>query len=121
MLVEPPVPLVNETIICVGTAACWLLDFLTSNLLIKSLIYAKNILGGTAVSCLLNILGDDFKEEALVLLVENCDDYNFCSTVARSLKNYITEDDLPKLILDCNKVQEKLNSGNIKEFEAKFA
>jgi L-rhamnose mutarotase len=84
---------------------------------LKSLIYAKNILGGTAVSCLLNILGDDFKEEALVLLVENCDDYNFCSTVARSLKNYITEDDLPKLILYCNKVQEKLNSGNIKEFD----
>ena len=84
---------------------------------LKSLISAKDILGGTAVSCLLNILGDDFKEEALVLLVENCDDYNFCSTVARSLKNYITEDDLPKLILHCNKVQEKLNSGNIKEFD----
>lgn len=84
---------------------------------LKSLISEKNILGGTAVSCLLNILGDCFKEEALVLLVKNCDDYNFCSIVARSLRNYITTDDLPKLILYCNKVQEKLNSENIKEYD----
>ncbi|WP_192941056.1 SIR2 family NAD-dependent protein deacylase [Aliarcobacter cryaerophilus] len=83
---------------------------------LKALVRKGNSLGGIAVGCLLNLIGYSFKEEALSLLVENCDDYNFCTSIARSIKKYISEDDIPKLILYCNKVQEKLNSGNIETF-----
>ncbi len=84
---------------------------------LRGLIELGDTLGGNVVGSLLDILGHDFKLEALSLLVERCNDYNFCTEIGRSLKKYITEDDLPELLICSNKVQEKLNSKKIKRFE----
>jgi len=85
--------------------------------ILKGLIKLGNTLGANAVGCLLDILGYDFKFEALSLLVERCNDFNFCTEIGRSLKKYITEDDLPELLICSNQVQEKLSSRKIKKFE----
>lgn len=85
--------------------------------LLKKLINKKDSLGGSAVCCLINLLGYDFKNQALALLADNCYDYNFCSEIGRSIKKYVTSDDLPYLVTLCQQVQEKLNFGIIKEFD----
>jgi hypothetical protein len=85
--------------------------------ILKQLVHKGNTLGGEATGCLIDLQGADFKEEAFNLLVDYCDDYNFCSTIGRSLTKYVTEDDIPKLITLCQKVQQKLDSRKIKKFE----
>lgn len=85
--------------------------------ILRQLINKGNLLGGAAVGCLIDLLGDDFKNEALNLLVEYCDDYNFCSEIGRSIKKYITEDDIPSLLTLCQKVQEKIDIKKTKRFD----
>ena len=85
--------------------------------LLRQLINKGNVLGASAVGCLIDLLGDDFKNEALNLLVDYCDDYNFCSEIGRSLKKYVTEDDIPCFLSLCQKVQGKFDAGKAKEFD----
>lgn len=85
--------------------------------ILKQLIKKGNLVGGAATGCLIDLLGDDFKDEALNLLVDYCDDYNFCSEIGRSIKRYIKEDDVPRLLTLCQKVQIKFNERKIKRFE----
>lgn len=85
--------------------------------ILKKLIGKGNSLGGSAVSCIINVLGNDFKNEALVLLVDNYNDYNFCTEIGRSIKKYLTEDDLPQLLSLSKKVQDELKSKKIKKCE----
>lgn len=85
--------------------------------ILRQLIKKGNLLGGAAVGCLIDLLGDEFKYEALNLLVDNCDDYNFCSEIGRSIKRYVTEDDITSLLDLCQKVQEKFDARKIKEFD----
>ena len=84
---------------------------------LKEIIKLGNSIGAVAVGCILDILGYDYKLEALSLLVERCNDYNFCAEIGRNLIKYISEDDLPKLLLLSDQVQEKLNSKKIKKYE----
>lgn len=84
---------------------------------LRKLIKKANILGGAAVECVINLLGNSFKEEALQLLLDNYDNFNFCSTIGKSLKPYITKDDLPNIISKCKEVQEKLNGYAIESIE----
>lgn len=85
--------------------------------LLKKLINKGNSLGGAAVGCLLDLSGYGFKDQVLNLLVDKCDDYNFCTEIGRSLEKYITIDDLPLLLNICKQVQEKLDSKKIKRYE----
>ena len=84
--------------------------------ILKKLIQKGNLIGGNTVGCLIDLMGDDFKNEAFNLLVDYCDDYNFCSEIGRSIKKYVTADDIPTLLNLCQNVQEKLNGGKIEEF-----
>jgi hypothetical protein len=84
---------------------------------IKKLINYGNALGGSAVSLILKTIGEEFKDDALELLVKYCDDYNFCSIVGRELQNFITKSDLPKLLEITDQVQERLNAKEIKRYE----
>jgi hypothetical protein len=84
--------------------------------ILKQLINKGDILGGSAVGCLLDLQGAVFKNEVLNLLVDYCDDYNFCSEIGRSIKKYVTEDDIPTLFALCQNVQEKFDTGKIKKF-----
>lgn len=85
--------------------------------ILKKLINKGDLLGGAAAGCLIDLMGIDFKNEALNLLVDYCDDYNFCSEIGRSIKNDIIVNDISTILYLCQNVQEKLNAGNIKEFE----
>ena len=85
--------------------------------ILRQLINKGNLLGGAAVGCLIDLLGDDFKSEALNLLADYCDDYNFCSEIGRSIKRYITKDDIHTLITLCQKVQEKFDAGKTNKFD----
>ncbi|TAE84375.1 MAG: hypothetical protein EAY81_07650, partial [Bacteroidetes bacterium] len=84
---------------------------------LKQLIEKGNTLGGSAAGCLIDLLGTDFKNEAFNLLVDFCDDYNFCSEIGRSVKKYVTEDDIPKLLTLCQRVQQKFENHEIKKIE----
>jgi len=85
--------------------------------ILKRLISKGDSLGGSTVVCLLDLLGNNFKNEALTLLVDNCHDYNFCSEIGRTIKKYVMLDDLPYLSILCQRVQERLISGRIKKFD----
>jgi hypothetical protein len=85
--------------------------------ILRNLIKKGNSLGGDAVGCLIDLMGNDFKNEAFYLLVDYSDDYNFCSEIGRSIKKYITADDIPSLLILCQNVQEKLNAGEIEKFD----
>ena len=84
---------------------------------LKKLIKVGNSLGGAAVSRLLEILEYSFTEEALTLLVDNCNDFNFCTHIGRSLRKYVTVDDLTKLLIITNQVQEKVPLKGTKKYE----
>jgi hypothetical protein len=85
--------------------------------ILKKLIKKGNTLGGSAAGCLIDLQGIKFKDEAFNLLVDFCDDYNFCSEIGRSIKKSVTEDDIPKLLSLCHKVHHKLASRKIKKFD----
>lgn len=85
--------------------------------ILSQLIKKGNMLGGAAAGCLIDLLGDNFKNDALNLLVEYCYDYNFCSEIGRSIKKYLTEDDIPLLLILSQKVQEKFDSETALEIE----
>lgn len=85
--------------------------------ILKQLVHKGNTLGGAATSCLIDLQGASFKDEVFNLLVDYCNDYNFCSNIGRSIKEYVTEEDIPKLLALCQKVQQKLGSGKINEFK----
>jgi len=84
---------------------------------LRKLIKYGDALGGAAVSIILEILKEKYKEDALNLLVKHCDDYNFCSAIGRALEQYITEDDLPKLLDITNRVQNQLGIKSKRELE----
>lgn len=84
---------------------------------LRNIIKKGNSLGGTAVGCLLDLLGHEFKNEALSFLVERCDDFNFCTEIGRSIKRYISNEDIPKLLTLSKQVQHKLESSAIKEYQ----
>ncbi|MGN6297669.1 MAG: SIR2 family protein [Ginsengibacter sp.] len=86
-------------------------------IILKQIVNKGDALGGLAAGCLIDLQGTDFKDEAFNLLVDFCDDYNFCSEIGRSIKKYVTEDDIPKLLTMCEKVQQKFDSRKIKEYE----
>jgi hypothetical protein len=84
---------------------------------LKQIVDKGNSIGGVAVSCLLEIYGNSFKQEAFDLLIKNSDDYNFCSQTGRALKAYIIDDDLPQIAFLCNQVQEQYNLTGYYNFE----
>ncbi|MES2616688.1 MAG: SIR2 family protein [Bacteroidota bacterium] len=83
---------------------------------LTQIINKGNMLGGAAAACMIELLGDNFKTEAFDLLVNSCDDYNFCTRIGLSIKRYVTEDDIPSLLVLCKKVQVKFDTGITKEY-----
>lgn len=84
---------------------------------LKKIIKKGNNLGGYAACCLIDLQGVDIKKDILNLFIKHCDDYNFCSEIARNLKKYITEDDIDLLLHLTKKVQKKIDTGEIKKFD----
>lgn len=85
--------------------------------ILKKIIFKGDSIGGAAASCLIELLGFDFKNEAFNLLADNCQDYNFCTSIGRYLKKYILPDDLSVLYSLSKRVQEKFSSGEIVDYE----
>jgi len=83
---------------------------------LKKLIKVGNAFGGFAAARILQISGKSFKQNSLNLLIENCEDYNFCSTIAETLSEFVTESDFPKLVKMTDKVQKNVASRKIKNY-----
>jgi len=84
---------------------------------LKKIINFGDSLGGAAVVKMLDIQGDNFKENALDLLVKKCEDFNFCRAIGSRMKEYISENDLPHLLEITNSVQKLVESGQVKDCE----
>ncbi len=85
--------------------------------LLRDLIKLRDMVGGSAASLLLSLRGGDAKNELLELLVENCDDYNFCSVIGRALCSSTTDADVPLLVKLADRVQERLKAKEINRYE----
>jgi hypothetical protein len=81
---------------------------------LRSIIELGDLVGGSAASCLLSLRGSEVKAEMLELLVKNCEQYNFCARVGRSLRKLILDTDIPKLVVLADRVQARLQNNEIK-------
>lgn len=86
--------------------------------LLKKIVRKGNLLGGSAVCCLLDLYGNDFKMGALDLIAQYCNDYNFCKIVEDKIKKYIDEDDITLLFALCQKVHNRSIGKNNFEYNA---
>jgi hypothetical protein len=84
---------------------------------LKKVIKLGDSLGGTAASLLFEIEGPDVRDELLELLVSRCDDYNFCTSLARTLAPIVSDADLPTLVTMADQVQSKLKRAALREYQ----
>lgn len=65
---------------------------------LRALIKCGNMLAAAAVKRLVALKGEEVKDELLQLLVEHCDDYNFCTNgIAAALEPFSKDEDAKKL------------------------
>lgn len=84
--------------------------------ILKNIIAIGNSLGGAAALRVIEIMGEDFKEDAFELLVMKCNDFNFCQDLGKALKEMVTINDLQRLLEITNKVQKAVSSKEVKEY-----
>jgi hypothetical protein len=73
---------------------------------LRTLIGCGGMIGGAAVLRLVALKGEEVKEELLRLLVDCCDDYNFCCNgIARALKPFATDEDAKKVATWADSIQ----------------
>jgi hypothetical protein len=73
---------------------------------IRTLIGCGGTIGAAAVLRLVALKGEEVKEELLQLLVDCCDDYNFCRNgIARALKPFATDGDAKRVARWADSVQ----------------
>jgi hypothetical protein len=82
------------------------------------LIESKNSLGGLAAAKVIELSDKHDKTFGIKLLADNCTDYNFCSRIARQIKETINQSDLLELVNTAEIVQEKLDNKQIDNYEA---
>lgn len=85
--------------------------------LLRTLIKLGNVVGGAAASCLFFLRGDEVRAELLELLVENCDDYNFCTQIGKPLGSLISDTDIPQLVALADRVQKRLMAKEVEEYD----
>ena len=84
---------------------------------LRNIMGLGNSVGGGAASCILSLRGREVKAEILQLLVENCDDYNFCAQIAGDLGMLILDTDVPELVTLADRVQTRYKNKEIKGWE----
>lgn len=84
---------------------------------LRNLIKLGNATGGAAASCLLSLHGIDAMLEVFDLLVENCEDYNFCADIGRALRGLLSEADIPLLVSLAERVQHRLKMKEVENYQ----
>ncbi len=85
--------------------------------LLRKLIKLGNMVGGEAASRLLDIRGEEVAAELLELLVEKCDDYNFCQPIGEGLSLLNWNPDISRLVALADRVQARLSAKEIDNYE----
>lgn len=68
-----------------------------------------NSIGAAAVIRLVAIKGAEVKDELLQLLLDYCDDYNFCSNgIARALRPFVTPEDAKTIVMWADSLRDKV-------------
>ncbi len=85
--------------------------------LLRTLIKQGDSEGGAAASLLFSLRGDEVRAEFLELIVENCDDYNFCGRIGAALRFSTSDNDIPQLVALADQVQKRLSAKEIEDYE----
>ena len=73
---------------------------------LRTLIELGNTVGAAGVCRLVELKGEGVKDELLQLLVERCDDYNFCCNgIAAALKPFATDEDVKRVAAWADSIQ----------------
>ena len=84
---------------------------------LRTLIQIGDVIGAAGASCLVELKGEDVKDELLRLLVDRCEDYNLCCNgIASALKPFATEEDAKKIAAWANSIQVTSGDKDIEGF-----
>jgi hypothetical protein len=84
---------------------------------LRALLELGDSVGGAEASLLLSLRGVEVKDEILELLVENCEDYNFCAHIGGALGMLILHTDVPQLVALTDRVQKRYLNKEIEKWE----
>jgi hypothetical protein len=75
---------------------------------LRMLMKGDDIIGGAAISRLVELKGATIKDELLLLLLEAREDFNHCPRIGEALKLYATNDDIRKIAVWADSLQDKM-------------
>jgi hypothetical protein len=84
---------------------------------LSKIVKLGNVIGASAVARLVELTNGEYKREAFKLIVEKCNDFNFCTAIGRTLDDYILLEDISRLREMCDEVQQQLYSGLVTRYE----
>src|ERR1039458_9266397 len=79
---------------------------------LRALMKCGNIVGGAAVTRLVELKGASLKDELLQSLLESRDDFNYCvNGIARALRPFATPDDIQKMVALADSIKDEIPPG----------